>query len=189
MLLGWPLRLWIYRDIRKTTENVTYVNKALNKKYKTLRKYYKTSRKCYTHFAIYYEYFGCLKDFMTLRCVSFQLIFLLRFCLFKQYKFQRFVSSENWTDSVRWFHNKKSSHSQLFFKIDIVKSFAIFTGKHLCWNLFLIKLQGALNFIKKRFRHRCFPVNIAKFFSTAFFIKQVRWLLLNGIMLNKHLIT
>ena len=24
----------------------------------------------------------------------------------------------------------------------ILKNFAIFTGKHLCWNLFLIKLKG-----------------------------------------------
>ena len=29
----------------------------------------------------------------------------------------------------------------MFFKIDSLKSFAIFTGKHLCWGLFLIKLH------------------------------------------------
>ena len=34
--------------------------------------------------------------------------------------------------------------------------------KHLCWNLILIKLQ-ARSPIKRRFQHRCFPVNIAKF--------------------------
>ena len=34
----------------------------------------------------------------------------------------------------------KSSLSQMFFKIGVLKNFAIFTGKHLCWNLFLIKL-------------------------------------------------
>ena len=27
------------------------------------------------------------------------------------------------------------------------------------------------NFIKKRFQHRCFPVNIAKFLRTVFFIR------------------
>ena len=32
----------------------------------------------------------------------------------------------------------RSSHSQLFFKIGILKHFAIFAGKHLCWGLFLI---------------------------------------------------
>ena len=34
----------------------------------------------------------------------------------------------------------RSSHSQKFFKIGILKNFAIFTRKHLCWSLFLIKL-------------------------------------------------
>ena len=33
---------------------------------------------------------------------------------------------------------RKSSHSQLLFKIGVLKHFAIFTGKHLCWNLLLI---------------------------------------------------
>ena len=36
-------------------------------------------------------------------------------------------------------------------KIGVLKNFANFTGKHLCWSLFLINLQAkALNFIKKR---------------------------------------
>ena len=50
----------------------------------------------------------------------------------------------------------------IFFKMGVLSKFAIFTGKHLCWSLFLIKLT-ACNFIKKRLQHRCFPVNIAKF--------------------------
>ena len=29
----------------------------------------------------------------------------------------------------------------MFFKIGILKNFAIFTGKNLCWSIFLIKLQ------------------------------------------------
>ena len=37
---------------------------------------------------------------------------------------------------------------------------SIFTGKQLCWSLLLIKLQA---FIKKRFQHKCFPLNIAKY--------------------------
>ena len=32
----------------------------------------------------------------------------------------------------------RSSRSQMFFKIDVLKNFAIFIGKHLCWSLFLI---------------------------------------------------
>ena len=35
----------------------------------------------------------------------------------------------------------RSSHSQMFFKIGVLKNFVIFTGKHLYWSLFLIKLQ------------------------------------------------
>ena len=36
----------------------------------------------------------------------------------------------------------RSSHLQMFFKIGAVKIFANFTGKHLSWSLFLIKLQA-----------------------------------------------
>ena len=51
----------------------------------------------------------------------------------------------------------RSSPSQMLFIIGFLKSFTIFLGKYLCWNLFLIK------FIKKRLQHRCFPANIANF--------------------------
>ena len=54
----------------------------------------------------------------------------------------------------------------MFYKINALKNLAIFTGKHLCWRLFLI------NFIKKRPQHRCFPANIAKCLSTAFYIEH-----------------
>ena len=37
----------------------------------------------------------------------------------------------------------------------------------------------ACSFIKKRVRHRCFPINIAKCFRTAFFIEHRQWLLLH----------
>ena len=39
----------------------------------------------------------------------------------------------------------RSSCSQMFFEIGVPKKFAIFTGKYLCWSLFLIKLQGKKN--------------------------------------------
>ena len=61
----------------------------------------------------------------------------------------------------------RSSCSQIFFKIGVLKKFAIFTGKHLCWSLFSIKLQ-ACNLTKKWFQYKCFPVNIAKFKSNVF---------------------
>ena len=35
----------------------------------------------------------------------------------------------------------RSRRSQMFFKIAVLKKFVIFTGKHLCWSLFLIQQQ------------------------------------------------
>ena len=43
----------------------------------------------------------------------------------------------------------------MFFKLDVLKTFAIFTGKHLCWSHFLTFFY---NFIKKRLQYRRFPV-------------------------------
>ena len=57
----------------------------------------------------------------------------------------------------------RSSRSQMFFKIDIVKEIAICIGKHLCWSLLL-----ACNFAKMRLQHSSFPVNIGLFLRTAF---------------------
>ena len=64
----------------------------------------------------------------------------------------------------------RSSRSQIFFKIGVLKKFTIFTGKLLCWSLFLMKLQAFMpaTLLKKRLQHRRFPVNIAKFLRTAF---------------------
>ena len=45
----------------------------------------------------------------------------------------------------------------------VLKNFAMFTGK----------LQ-ACNFIKNRLQHECFPLNIAKFLRTAFFVTHLR---------------
>ena len=36
----------------------------------------------------------------------------------------------------------RSSHQRGSVKISVIKNFAIFTGKRLCWSLFLIKLQA-----------------------------------------------
>ena len=34
-----------------------------------------------------------------------------------------------------------NGRSQMFFKTGVLKNFAIFTGKQLCWSLFLMKLK------------------------------------------------
>ena len=51
----------------------------------------------------------------------------------------------------------------MFFKI-VVKILQNFTGKHLCWSLFLI------NFITNRLQHRFFLVKFAKFLGTCFLL-------------------
>ena len=71
----------------------------------------------------------------------------------------------------------RSSHRTCFIKKAVLKNFAIFTGKHLCRNLFLIKLRAPCNFIKKRFQHRCFPVNIAKLLTISILKNNCEWLL------------
>ena len=88
----------------------------------------------------------------------------------------------------------KSSCLQMFFKIGCIKNFAIFTGKHLCWGLFLIKLQAlrpttllkkdSNNFIKKRLQHRRFPVNIAKFSRIPILKNIYKCLLLPAVSVN-----
>ena len=62
-----------------------------------------------------------------------------------------------------WVHNK-SSHSQMFFRIDVLRNFAIFTGKHLCQGLFGLRLYQKE--IPTQFHS--FSVNIAKFVRTPF---------------------
>ena len=49
--------------------------------------------------------------------------------------------------------------------------------KNTSGGLFLI-LPNLVIQLKKRLRHRCFPVNIGKLLKTAFFIEHVWWLLL-----------
>ena len=64
---------------------------------------------------------------------------------------------------------KKKQPPGIFYKKGALKNFAIFKGKHLRRSPFFIKFHEdleACNFIKKKLRHRCFPVNIAKFFRT-----------------------
>ena len=49
----------------------------------------------------------------------------------------------------------------MFSKIDVLKNLAIFTGK-----------LKACNFIKKRFPHKCFPLNISEFLRKTILIEH-----------------
>ena len=53
----------------------------------------------------------------------------------------------------------------MFLKIDVLRTFASFTKKHLCWSLSLIKLQ-------------------AKFLRTCSFTEHLQWLLLSFLQQN-----
>ena len=63
----------------------------------------------------------------------------------------------------------RSSRSQIFFKIGIIKNFVNFTGKHLCWSLFLIKF-------KTDFNTDVFPWNFVNF-KNIFFTEHVLFVL------------
>ena len=67
----------------------------------------------------------------------------------------------------------RSSRSQMFFKIGVPKTFAIFTGKHLCSSLFLIETPTQV-----------FSCEYCKVFKNRFFIEHLRWLLLISRLLN-----
>ena len=63
------------------------------------------------------------------------------------------------------------SSSTHIFKTGVIRNVAMLTGKHLCWSLFVIKLQvlwPATLFQLCLKRDRCFPVNTANFLLTVF---------------------
>ena len=73
----------------------------------------------------------------------------------------------------------------MFCKKSVPRNFAKVTGKHLCQSLFFNKVEGAAcNFIKKRLRHRCFPVKFVKFLRAPSLTEHVLWLFLANC-LNK----
>ena len=66
-----------------------------------------------------------------------------------------------------------------------LKKLANFTGKHLCWSLFVIKLQFfSLQFFKKRLQHKCFPVKFEKLLRTPI-LKNICKRLLVGVFYKK----
>ena len=60
-------------------------------------------------------------------------------CIF----FWDFIKVE-WNCFMKMYEDR-SRHSQIFFKICVLKNFVIFIGKHLYWSFFLIKLYTFMN--------------------------------------------
>ena len=71
---------------------------------------------------------------------------------------------------------------KLLLKKGVFRNFASFTGKQLCWSLFLIELQmqtfRPCSFINKRMQYRCFP----KEFTSASEIYACECLLLKPVL-------
>ena len=63
------------------------------------------------------------------------------------------------------FLKQQKQPPEVFCKRNVLKTFTIFTRKHLCWSLFGV---FGVNFTKKKLQHRYFPVNITKFLRTLF---------------------
>ena len=57
---------------------------------------------------------------------------------------------------------------EVSYKKGLLKHFAKFTRKYLCWNLFFNKLANLRPLFNKRLQHRCFLVNFMKFLRIPF---------------------
>ena len=49
------------------------------------------------------------------------------------------IDSNKASVKISWYNQKQPP--EVFYENCVLKKFSIFTGKHLCWSLFLIKLQ------------------------------------------------
>ena len=60
----------------------------------------------------------------------------------KNLHYELFENGKNRLFPIQKSGRYRSSRCQMFFKIGVPKNFVTFTGKHLCWSLFLITLQA-----------------------------------------------
>ena len=67
------------------------------------------------------------------------------------------------------YRTKGIYHRDMSYLLGVLNIYAKFAGKHLYLSLFFNKIAGPQSAIlsKKRFRHRCFPVNCAKNFNNT----------------------
>ena len=89
-------------------------------------------------------------------------------------------TSINWTNHSQMFFKigttsiNRTNRPQMFFKIGAFKNLAVFTGKHQCWSLFLIKLHvfRPSTLLKSRLLHRCLSVKFGKSLKTDFYLHK-----------------
>ena len=80
---------------------------------------------------------------------------------YKKYDMYQFCNQKVPESSIIMI-SERYYEKQVFYKKSCIKHFAIFTGKHLCWSIFLIK------FIKKKFQHIGFSHEYCKIFKSIF---------------------
>ena len=73
------------------------------------------------------------------------------------------------------FYNSRSSYRRCSIKEAVFEKFPIFTGKHLCWNLFLIKLQpSGLQLYSKEAPTQVFFCEYCEIFKNSYFEEHLR---------------
>ena len=82
------------------------------------------------------------------------------------------LKTRSWSETYLGLYQTyiRSSDGRRSVKKGVFKSFAKFSGKHLCWSLFFTKVVGLSpeTLLKMRLQHRCFPVNFSKFSRPPF---------------------
>ena len=81
----------------------------------------------------------------------------------------------------------RSNHQSSFVKKDVLKNFAIFTWKHLCWSLFFIKLQAvrAATLLKSG-SNTMFSCEYCEIIRNTYFVQHLRTAASLRILLNIH---
>ena len=127
---------------------------------KTISKHYPLSECRKTSAA---EYISPQTDFVLF------LLFLVSFGIYK------FELQYEWTPPQIFFCGYRilQLFSEVFYKKDVLKNFAMFTRKHLCQSLFL-----SCNFVNKETLAQRFFCEFCKIFKNSFLQNTSRWILL-----------
>ena len=139
-----------------------YLFKINNRNRRTMRKTFSTWEKLIKKTPERCHYGIVLSLLLTL--TRFHILFWCVYCWLSPSKCRLGILLK---PIVNIYIESRSSHQRCSIRKGVLKNFTKFTGKHLCQSL-----------LKKRFWHRCFPVNFAKFLRTPFLTEYLRWLLL-----------
>ena len=114
----------------------------------------------------HYQFFRKVKQFLICLNKKHSLVFSVK------------IVSQKLSSSVICNQSFRSSHQRCSIKKAVLKNFAIFTRKYLCWSNKTAGLKVCC-FIKKRLQHRCLPMCFAKILRTSILKNIYERLLLN----------